>query len=186
MDGLFGENLREVVRKMGQSGEAFYVPVLIELFHFPLFQETQLIVASSIVELIGEEDGTVSPDRIDWAWWIEWLGNHPKVHPPEGFAAWKSELYSLHDPAIGEFFYEGVKTRIRLEEIVWGGVRKDGIPDLRNPPSISPEEATYLEPSDRVFGVSINGEHRAYPLLIVNAHEMANDLLGGVPLSLAY
>ena len=80
----------------------------------------------------------------------------------------------------------GVKTRIRLEEIVWGGVRKDGIPDLTNPPVTSAEQATYLDSADRVFGVSINGEHRAYPLRILNAHEMANDVVGGVPFALAY
>ena len=69
---------------------------------------------------------------------------------------------------------------------MWGGVRKDGIPDLTNPRLLTPEQAIYLRPSDRVFGVSINGEHRAYPLRILNAHEMANDVLGGVHFALAY
>ena len=72
-----------------------------------------------------------------------------------------------------------------MEEAVWGGVPKDGIPDLVNPPSISGQDAGYLNPTDRVFGVSINGEHRAYPLRILNPHEMANDTLGGVPIVLA-
>ena len=117
---------------------------------------------------------------------MEWLGKHSEVHPPEGYAAWKGRLLSIIDPRIGEFFYEGVKTRIRLEEIVWGGVLKDRIPDLTNPPVVSPEEATYLLPSDRVFGLSINGEHRAYPLRILNPHEMANDVVGDVAIALAY
>ena len=48
-----------------------------------------------------------------------------------GFAAWKGSLFSvLVDPEMGDFLYEGVDTRIRVEEIVWGGVTKDGIPDL--------------------------------------------------------
>lgn len=63
---------------------------------------------------------------------------------------------------------------------------KDGIPDLTNPPVVSAGKATYLEPLDRVFGVSLGGEHRAYPLRILNAHEMANDVVGGVPFALAY
>ena len=79
-----------------------------------------------------------------------------------------------------------MKTEIRLEEVVWGGVAKDGIPDLRNPPVVPANEAWYMRPSDRVFGVSINGENRAYPLRILNAHEMANDVVGGVPFALAY
>ena len=46
--------------------------------------------------------------------------------------------------------------------------------------------ATYLNPDDRVFGVEINGDARAYPLRIANWHEMVNDIVGGVPVSLAY
>jgi len=68
----------------------------------------------------------------------------------------------------------------------WGGVRVDGIPPLEHVPTIPAAEADYLNPDDRLFGVSINGEHRAYPLRIINAHEMANDTLGGEPTSLAY
>ena len=87
---------------------------------------------------------------------------------------------------MGAFFYEGVKTRIRLEAAVWGGVPKDGILDLINPPVVTLQDAWYMNPTDRVFGISINGEHRAYPLRILNPHEMANDVLGGEPIALAY
>ena len=75
---------------------------------------------------------------------------------------------------------------IRLEEIVWGGVRVDAIPALDHPTFITPAEATYLTPDEQVFGVSINGEKRAYPLRIINAHEMANDVLGGEPISVMW
>ena len=51
---------------------------------------------------------------------------------------------------------------------------------------IPASQATYLNPDDRVFGVSINGEHRSYPLRILNAHETANDIVGGEPIALAY
>ncbi|MEM8789863.1 MAG: DUF3179 domain-containing protein, partial [Pseudomonadota bacterium] len=76
--------------------------------------------------------------------------------------------------------------RIRLEEITWGGVRKDGIPSLDNPNLISALEADYLQPDDLVFGVSINGDARAYPLRIMGWHEMFNEVIGGVPVALAY
>ena len=95
-------------------------------------------------------------------------------------------MYSIIDPGLGGFLYEGVKTEIRLEEVVWGGVAKDGIPDLQNPPAVPASEADYLDPEDRVFGVSINGEHKAYPLRILNLHEIAKDVVGGVPFALAY
>lgn len=136
--------------------------------------------------LEGPDTLVIPPERTNWDWWIQWLGNHPEIQPPDGFDAWKGQLYSLLDPAMGAFLYDGVKTEIRLEEVVWGGVVKDGIPDLINPPVVSPVEATYLLPSDRVFDVLLNGESRAYPLRILNPHEMANDVVGGAPIALAY
>ncbi|MFM1936376.1 MAG: hypothetical protein RI990_1335 [Planctomycetota bacterium] len=40
--------------------------------------------------------------------------------------------------------------------------------------------------ADRVAGVVVNGEARAYPLSILNAHEVINDELGGVPIAVTY
>src|SRR5215813_15612850 len=73
-----------------------------------------------------------------------------------------------------------------MEEIAWGGVLVDGIPALDNPRMTTASAASYLNPDDPVFGVEINGDDRAYPLRIVNWHEMVNDVVGGVPVSLAY
>lgn len=39
--------------------------------------------------------------------------------------------------------------------------------------------------TDRVVGVTIGDEHRAYPLFIVDAHEVVFDELGGVPIVIA-
>ena len=47
-----------------------------------------------------------------------------------------------------------------------------------NPPVVTPPDAGYLFDEDPVFRVPFNGEHRAYPLRILNAHEMANDGVG--------
>ena len=46
--------------------------------------------------------------------------------------------------------------------------------------------ADYLGGDDLVFGVKINGDVRAYPLRIMGWHEMFNDVIGGVPVALAY
>ena len=75
---------------------------------------------------------------------------------------------------------------IRLEEIVWGGVVKDGIPALNYPKFIDADDADYLDDDDQVFGVAINGDVRAYPYRIMDWHEMANDVVGGIPVALAY
>ena len=40
----------------------------------------------------------------------------------------------------------------------------------------------YVLPEDAVVGVSIGGESRAYPISMLNVHEMVHDELGGVPI----
>lgn len=40
--------------------------------------------------------------------------------------------------------------------------------------------------NDRVAGVVVNGEARAYPLAMLNAHEVINDVLGGVPVAVTF
>ena len=187
MRATIGGNVAVIARKMVASQNLSYIPVLLEFMRFQSGGEPRFSMASFINKLLEGPDALlIPPERVRWDWWIEWLGNNPQVQPPEGFAGWKGDLYSVIDPGLGAFLHDGVKTEIRLEEVVWGGVGKDGIPELNNPPVIPASEADYLEPDDRVFGVSINGQHRAYPLRILNLHEMANDVVGGVPFALAY
>ena len=161
------------------------VPVMIEMIRF--FNNTALEAEANraISAITGHE---LSGPRGVWHEWMEWLGrNAEEYHPPDGYVDWKITLMNLIDPRFEEFLAPAKQgTRINVHEIAWGGVRPDGIPDLQSAPVVSAEEQNYLEPNDRVFGVSINGEHRAYPLRIVNAHEMANDVLGGEPIALAY
>ena len=190
MFAIFTESLAEVGRKMAYSHNDAFIPVIMEFMRFQTDEESLLTLASYVVRIrdrLPEGEFAIIPyGQENWGWWVEWLAQNPDVRGPEGYDGWKGQLFSFIHQPMGEFMYPGVPTNIRLEEIVWGGVFRDGIPDLRFPPSIAPEEARYLDPSDRVFGVSINGEHRAYPLRVLNPHEMANDTLGGVQFALAY
>jgi len=141
----------------------------------------------ALTQLTGEDFG---PGLAAWDEWMEWYGRNAADYPPPvGYLDWKANILSQIDPLFADFLMPWVLvSRIDPTEIVWGGVVKDGIPDLQNPPLMTPDEAeaAYILPDDRLFGVSINGEHRAYPLRVINAHEMANDVLGGEPIALAY
>ena len=69
---------------------------------------------------------------------------------------------------------------INLEIITILG--KDGIPAILDPRFISGAEAAeQMVGSERVLGVSIDGDHRAYPLNQLSRHEIVNDQVGGVP-----
>ena len=161
------------------------VPLMIELLRFFANQELMVESSTAIQEITGRE---FRREQGAWNEWMEFLGkNAEEYSPPDRYVQWKSILMSLIDPRFEGFLAPAAQgSRINLFEVAWGGVRPDGIPDLQSAPVVTASEQEYLQPSDRVFGVSINGEHRAYPLRIVNAHEMANDTLGGEPIALAY
>ncbi len=176
---------REAITLAIANNDKSMVPVMIEVLRFFGDRELPKETNTAISVITGQEFGSVSGD---WNEWMEWMGrNADEYRPPDGYVQWKSALMSLIDPWFGEFLAPAAQgSRINVFEIAWGAVRPDGIPDLQNAPVVSAGGQDYLQPSDRVFGVSINGEHRAYPLRIVNAHEMANDVLGGEPIALAY
>lgn len=155
--------------------------VILEAFKF-----FNLDVARSAVDTLTELTG--QDFDFDRRRWREWVGaRHDEYAPPSDYGRWKVNGLAVIDPNIAAILEPGIAdSRVNLAEVVWGGVQLDGIPPLEHAPYILPEEAEYLRPDDRVFGVSINGEHRAYPLRVMNAHELANDTLGGEPISLVY
>ena len=66
-------------------------------------------------------------------------------------------------------------------------LRKDGIPSIDNPRFVSPVDADrQMESFERVLGVSINGDHRAYPLNMLSRHEIVNDTVGGKPVAVTW
>ncbi len=79
--------------------------------------------------------------------------------------------------------------------LVAGGLRKDALRSL-DEPEVFPgldvadfnarQRGKYLVSNDRVIGVTVNGASRAYPLMVMQCHEIANDTLGGVPIAVTY
>ena len=119
-----------------------------------------------------------------------WQEAHPEIKAHPGYRDVKLEVFERLDPAFLRFLggrrSDPENLKIRLEEITWGGVAVDGIPALDYSKMIRADEAAYLRDDDRVFGVSINGDVRAYPLRILAWHEMFNDVVGDIPVTLAY
>jgi len=80
----------------------------------------------------------------------------------------------------------GVKHLIPLDKIKGGGPPKDGIPSIDNPVFANVADANFMSDSDTVIGLEINGEIKAYPLFIMVWHEIVNDKVGDVPVSVTY
>jgi hypothetical protein len=76
---------------------------------------------------------------------------------------------------------------IPLEEIVSGRPPPDGIPSIDSPKFAAVNDADqFLADSDKIVGINISGDIRAYPLQILVWHEIVNDNVGGVPVAITY
>ncbi len=160
------------------------VAVLVESMRYQSTANAREATADVLRELTGEGYGGE-----DWKQWMEWLGKHRDEYPPpDEYLDWKINFMAQLHPRFAAFLYPARDGAITVDptEIVWGGVLPDGIPDIRDPKMLTPDEADFLDADERVFGVSINEDTRAYPLRIINGHEMVNDTVGGEPISLAW
>lgn len=81
---------------------------------------------------------------------------------------------------------DGTKYTVHPDELVQGCPSMDCIPSIDSPNFQDPEETDWLEDSDRVIGIEINGDSRAYPLKILSKHEIVNDRIGGEPIAVTY
>ena len=76
---------------------------------------------------------------------------------------------------------------VPLSEIVTGGPPRDGIPPIDHPRFESAGEADrWLDDRHPVVVVQAGGEARAYPLGILIWHEIVNDKVGGLPVTVTY
>ncbi len=174
-----GEERREAARQLLAAGDASLVPGLVDAYFFiPRNQRAEAL--STLAGLTGERAGDRYHD------WVDLLGRRPDLQARPGYLAWKAGLLARVDPAYRALLADGTPARIRVEEVVWGGVPVEGIPALDQPVHVPAARADYLTGTERVFGVSLGGETRAYPLRILDWHEMLNDVVGGQPVTLSY
>ncbi|MFT4577838.1 MAG: hypothetical protein ACI9UO_000657 [Nitrospinales bacterium] len=77
---------------------------------------------------------------------------------------------------------------IPLDDISDGGPGKDGIPSIDNPHFLTVAEAdqSLMQSEDRVLGFVQNDQARAYPIKILNWHEIVNDRVGGSPVVISF
>ncbi len=74
-----------------------------------------------------------------------------------------------------------------FDEIISGGVGRDGIPPIDNPQFDDLETAdAWLQEASPVIALEIDGVARAYPLAILTRHEIANDVVSGVPVAVTF
>jgi len=168
-----------VVDEIVARGDARFLAPLVELLWA---SELSLVPRSghnervlALEKLSGEHFGA------SWFAWLEWLGGQSRPVPP-GFAAFKADLLARLDPLYGALLAPGhVVEPDTGVEIHWSGA--ESIPALHDPAHVPASEAGYLRDHEPVVGIVRGGEARAYPVRILDWHEVANDVLGGEPVT---
>lgn len=85
-----------------------------------------------------------------------------------------------HDILAEDFGYgPGTESLVEYDEIYQGCPKRDCIPAIDNPEYVPTDEATFMAPETIVLGIDVEGEQRAYPLPIMDRHEVVNDRVGG-------
>ncbi|NJN47737.1 MAG: DUF3179 domain-containing protein [Candidatus Competibacteraceae bacterium] len=169
----------EALTYIDNHWQADFTPMVLEAAYLTSGAST----AVEIIKIMDRKTGQNFGYNINT--WYEWLWNRPPQDHPL-YAEFKSRLYGLIDPKFSGYFSSERVSKIRLDEVRWGGVRQDGIPPLRSPNMIKAAEAEYLQDDNIVFGLAINGAARAYPKRILAWHEMFVDEIGGVPVAGVY
>jgi len=82
--------------------------------------------------------------------------------------------------------FDLTNAQIPATAIERGGPPRDGIPALDAPRFGSVQQARWLKPEDRVLGIQRNGVARAYPVAILNWHDIVNDVIGGEAVAITY
>ena len=163
----------ESASKLTKQWKPGYLPMLIELTRFSRGEHYQWM--STVIDAIT---GQSFDGDLDTAWQWAWMQDHP-MHPDYGL--FKAAVYRQLDPRFVTYFDDHTdNATIRLDEIRWGGVHRDGIPPLDRPKMVAADSpgAEYLADDNVVFGIKINGDARAYPKRILAWHEMFKDRFG--------
>ncbi|MYC06444.1 MAG: DUF3179 domain-containing protein [Chloroflexi bacterium] len=84
----------------------------------------------------------------------------------------------------------GWDTDFSLHTVPYSQIRfvipRDNIPSIDVPKFVAPSEAAWLKDVEPVVSLDIDGDARAYPLQILTWHEIVNDTVGGVPVSVTF
>ncbi|MDZ7678839.1 MAG: DUF3179 domain-containing protein [Acidimicrobiales bacterium] len=122
----------------------------------------------------GTEDGT-EPAEDSTSITVDQIASSPSTVTISGL-----------DMARGQAEVEGPSPLVPMDEIISGGPPPDGIPPIDEPRFSSVDDVDFLADNEPVLAVEIDGEARAYPVQILMWHEIVNDTIAGVPVSVTY
>lgn len=171
------------VADLASSGDLRVAWPLADLLRFHEGQETGPGLELALEALTGFDPGD---DAAQWVAYTDLLLRWDVPAPP-GYLRWKRQAFVSLDPTWAPFFDD--EADLDWREVAWGGVLRDRIEALVDPPDVDGAAAAggdWLPDDDVVFGVAVGGEARAYPRRVMEVHELVNDTVGGRRIGLPY
>lgn len=186
----WGRDQMVELNTIAESGDPRLVWLISDLMRFSGQNELLDSLAEAASQLLKIEfkSNRYWSDTTDYL--IAW-----DIPAPPDYLKYKRDIFTKLVPGWDKIFVEG---NIDWRHVSWGGVLIDDrafdttdeqcncIPAADNPEVTDAKSATWLDDDDVVFGVTINGESRAYPRRIMEVREMVNDTLGGRDIGMPY
>ena len=184
------ENQNLALAEIAKSEDPRLAWIISDMLRFVPSRELHDILSGAASDLLGKEFtlannwGVITDHLLAW-----------DIPAPPDYLRTKRGIFTGVVPGWDRIFTEGT---IDWRLVSWGGVLIDDrpydttdngcncIPAADNPEVTTVQETSWLKDDDIVFGITLNGESRAYPRRIMEVREMVNDTLGGRDLGIPY
>jgi hypothetical protein len=184
------ENQNLALAEIVKSKDPRLVWPISDLMRFVPSQGLHAVLTNAASELLGKEFSAANNWGVVTDHLLAW-----DIPAPPDYLDYKRAIFTNIVPGWERIFVPG---DMDWRLVSWGGVLIDDraydttddgcncIPAADNPEVASAADTTWLNDDDIVFGVTLNGESRAYPRRIMEVREMVNDTLGGRDLGIPY
>lgn len=183
------------LRRIASAGDTSALASVFEVAHFAAMGYAEPLTPIE-VEIIQEMTGE-SFALADWPRWLQWWWTSPEgqsaAKADPGYRAVKRDLYARIDPPTPAQDYARLldpasPTEIDMTEVFGRPAPHVAFRALTDPTIFDEEKFDYtrIQLMDRVIGVRNGEAGRAYPVRILNHHDVVNDRLGGARIVVSY
>ena len=170
-----GEEFLTNMQRIALSDDRRFIAPLVDMLWLDVGWERW--VREALERVSGERFATAA----EWYSWM--VASAPEL--PEGYGEWKGRLLAVIDPTLqGVVPESSALNGPGPEALIWSLVRADAVPPLIDPTNVHRVEELYLNDSDVVYAVEIDGVTRAYPERIIGWHGSVADTVNGVSILL--
>ncbi|MGI9667475.1 MAG: DUF3179 domain-containing (seleno)protein, partial [Acidimicrobiia bacterium] len=187
----------DTIREISTFGDARAAWALTDLLQFLAPSDNRNAAIEAYTALVGRTSDDPVAQRSTWQSFVDHLVAWDLPALP-GYQSWKRDLFTAIEPRWYPFF-EDTMSDIDWRLVSWGGVFIDDralgdaapcpggcIPALDDPAVTDAAGGDWYPDDSLIFGITINGESRAYPKNMMEVHEMVNDTLGGRRIGVPY